>query len=179
MRTVDIYIGTTLRGSAKGVGKGMYIMRTRLEGGKVHEKMAAVETDGGTESRLVLYCLRDSLSRFRYACRVSVYTECNYVAAAINNRWPEGWRENGWTSGRGTKVKDSGLWRDILWHLEDTGHTIQAVAGKHEFSDWMRINLPKLYASRDVFGEVDAMALSPVTDRIGEWPDMSAWYNQA
>ena len=113
-------------------------MRARLAGDRVYEKMAAVEIDGGTESRLVLYCLRDSLARFRYACEVEVHTECTYVAAAVNSRWAEGWKGNGWTTGRGARVKDAGLWRDILWHLEDTGHTLRAVAGRHEFSGWMR-----------------------------------------
>ena len=47
MKPVEIYIGTTLRGSARGVGKGMYIMRARLAGDRVYEKMAAVEIDGG------------------------------------------------------------------------------------------------------------------------------------
>lgn len=161
MKAVEIYIGTTLRGPAKGVGKGMYIMQSRMADGRIHEKKAAVEIDGGTESRLVLYCLRDSLARFEYACKVTVYTECTYIAAAINSRWPESWREKDWTNGKKAKVKDSGLWRDILWHLEDTGHEISAVAGKHEFSSWMRVNLPKVYASRDVFGEMDENALNP------------------
>lgn len=74
MKTVDIYIGTTLRGSAKGIGRGIYIMQSRMPDGRVYEKKAAVEIDGGTESRLVLYCLRDSLARFQFACKVTVYT---------------------------------------------------------------------------------------------------------
>lgn len=166
MRAAEIYIGTTLRGSAKGTGKGIYIMQTRMPDGRVHEKKAAVELDGATESRLVLYCLRDSLARFRYACGVTVYTECTYAAAAINSRWAEAWREKDWTNSRGKKVKDPGLWRDILWHLEDTGHVLRAVAGRHEYSSWMRLNLPRLYAPRDVFGEVGEGALNPVNDRL-------------
>lgn len=177
MKPVEIYIGTTLRGSARGIGKGMYIMRARLAGDRAYEKMSAVEIDGGTESRLVLYCLRDSLARFRYACEVSVYTECTYVAAAVNSRWAEGWKGNGWTTGRGSRVKDAGLWRDILWQLEDTGHTLRAVAGKHEFSGWMRANLPRLYAPRDIFGEVGDGALNPVDDRIGGRP-MASWHGE-
>ena len=177
MKPVEIYIGTTLRGSARGVGKGMYIMRARLAGDRVYEKMAAVEIDGGTESRLVLYCLRDSLARFRYACEVEVHTECTYVAAAVNSRWAEGWKGNGWTTGRGARVKDAGLWRDILWHLEDTGHTLRAVAGRHEFSGWMRANLPRLYAPRDIFGEVSGEALNPVGYRTGGHPMMS-WHGE-
>lgn len=166
MRAAEIYLGTTLRGSAKGTGKGIYIMQSRLADGKIYEKKAAVEIGGATESRLVLYCLRDSLSRFQYACEVTVYTECTYIAAAINSRWAEAWREKDWVNGRGKQVKDPGLWRDILWHLEDTGHVLQAVAGKHEYSSWMRVNLPRLYAPRDVFGEVGEAALNPGNDWI-------------
>lgn len=170
MKEVDIYIGTTLRGSAKGVGKGIYIMQSRMADGGVYEKKAAVEVGAATESRLVLYCLRDSLARFQYACRVVVHTECNYIAAAINSRWAETWRENGWKNGKGAKVKDPGLWQDILWHLEDTGHELRAAAGKHEFTDWMRANLPKLYAPRDVFGEVDEAALSLYSSMVSAGP---------
>ncbi len=177
MTTVDIYIGTTLRGSAKGTGKGIYIMRAHLAEGRVHERMAAVEIGGATESRLALYCLRDSLARFRYACDVVVYTECTYVAAAVNSQWSEVWRESGWITGRGTRVKDSGLWRDILWHLEDTGHALRVVPGKHEFSSWARANLPRLYAPRDIFGEVDGEALNPVAYRTGAHPAMS-WHGE-
>ena len=102
--TVEIYIGTTLRGSARGIGKGMYIMRARLADGRVHERMAAVEMDGATESRLALYCLRDSLARFQYACDVRVHTECTYVAAAVTRRWPAAWGEKGRTTGLRAKV---------------------------------------------------------------------------
>lgn len=177
MKSVEIYIGTTLRGSAKGVGKGMYIMRARLADGRAHERMAAVEIDGGTESRLALYCLRDSLARFRYACEVEVHTECTYMASAINSRWAEAWKGNGWTTGRGGRVKDAGLWRDILWQLEETGHILRAVAGKHEFSSWMRTNLPRLYAPRDIFGEVAMEALNPVAYRSGGRP-MASWHGE-
>lgn len=135
-------------------------MQTPLTGGRIHEKKAAVEIDKATESHLTLYCLCDSLSRIQYACKVVVYTECTYIAAAINNRWPETWREKDWTNGRKVKVKDSGLWKEILWQLEDTGHDFSAVAGKHVFTNWMRVNLPKLYVPRDMFGEVDEESLN-------------------
>lgn len=167
MRKVDIYIGTTLHGPAKGTGKGMYIMQSRMQDGQVYEKKAAVEIGDSTEGKLVLYCLRDSLARFHYACDVAVYTECAYVASAIKCRWPETWRENGWMNGKGKKVKDPWLWMDILGQLEDAGHVLVAVSGKHEYSSWMRLNLPKLYAPRDVFGEVDEDALNLVSCWIG------------
>ena len=44
---------------------------------------------------------------------------------------------------------------------------LRAVSGKHEFSSWMRLNLPRLYAPRDVFGEVDEKALNFVNGWTG------------
>lgn len=37
MKVVDIFIGTTLRGSAKGSGRVMYIMRTKKKNGSDYE----------------------------------------------------------------------------------------------------------------------------------------------
>lgn len=175
MRAAEIYIGTTLRGPARGVGKGIYIMQCLLEDGRMHERKAAAEIGGATENRLVLCCLRDSLSRFRYACEVTVYTESTYIAAAVNNRWPENWQKKNWINSKGAGVKDAGLWRDILWHLEDTGHVLGAAAGRHEFSTWMRVNLPRLYAPRDRFGEVDEKALNPGNGWTGRQTGMMGY----
>ena len=162
MRPVEIYIGTSLRGSAKGVGKSMYVMQTKTESGRVHERKALTETDGATESRLVLYALRDALNRFVLASDITVYTECSYIAAAINNQWFAYWRDHEWTTKKGEPVKDAGLWRDILWEWEDTGHQIRAEYGPHSFSGWLKCNIPRLYASRDTFTEVDDTTLNLV-----------------
>lgn len=150
-------------------------MQTQLAG-RIYEKKAAAETEG-TESRLVLYALRDALRRFNIACDIVVHTECGYAAAAINNGWPAIWRENGWQTARGTKTKDSGLWRDILWEWEDAGHRITAMPGQHTFSLWMRANLPRMRAGKGVFSEIeerDEMTAEPVGDWMRRDPDEAA-----
>lgn len=167
MKTVEIYIGTDLRGPAQGEGKTIYIMRTHRQNGQDHESKPAIRAeDNATESRLVLLALWDALQRFVYACDVVIYTECSYVAAAINNMWPDTWRENGWINARGQQVKDWGLWQMILQELEETGHIIKAVPGKHEFSKWMRCNIPNLPAEMDAFTAVEPKELNLVNDRI-------------
>ena len=167
MKTVEIYIGTDLRGPAKGEGKVIYIMRMRRQKRKDHESQPAIRAvDDVTESCLILYALWDALQRFNFACDVVIYTECSYVAAAINNMWPDAWRENSWRNARGQQVKNWGLWEMILRELEETGHTIRAVPGKHEFSNWMRCNIPNLPAEKDVFTAVEPKELNLVSDRI-------------
>lgn len=168
MKTVEIYIGTDLRGPAKGEGKVIYIMRTLRRNRQVHESMPAVRAEyPATESRLVLLALRDALLRILYACEVVVYTECTYMAAAINNMWPAGWQKNNWINARGQQVKDWYLWECIMQELEAAGHILRAVSGKHEFSAWMRYSIPHLAADKESFTAIEQKNLNLVSDRIG------------
>ena len=51
LKVVDIFIGTTLRGSAKGSGRVMYIMRTTRKNGSDYEAAPQIaEYDDTTES---------------------------------------------------------------------------------------------------------------------------------
>lgn len=127
-------------------------MRTELTGGRKHESVPeAAEYDDATESRLVLYCIRDALPRLRYACRVVVHTECGYVAAAISRGWPAKWAGNGWKNSRGEEVRDSVLWSMILQDAAENGHLLEAEAGKHEYSGWMAWQLPLAKTYKDIF----------------------------
>ena len=64
LKVVDIFIGTTLRGSAKGSGRVMYIMRTKRKNGSDYEAAPQIaEYDDTTESASVLYAIRDALQR--------------------------------------------------------------------------------------------------------------------
>ena len=152
MKTVDIYIGTSIRGPGRGAGRVMYLMKTKLQSGADHESAPEVaEYDDATESRLVLYALRDAMGRMNFACHVVIHTECEYVAAAINQHWPEAWQENAWKSSKGKEVKDAVLWSMILQDLEEQGHELVAEPGKHEYSQWMYWKLPLAKAYKDTF----------------------------
>ena len=142
MQQVEIFIGTSLRGPAKGTGKSVYIMRSILPSGKEYEKKPQItQADDATESHLVLLAIRDALQRMNYACEVIIRTECLYVANAINNHWMEAWQETGWKNSRNEEVKDKDIWLQILMIIEDSGHLVRAEHGKHEYSEWMRWNL--------------------------------------
>lgn len=98
LKVVDIFIGTTLRGSAKGSGRVMYIMRTKRKNGSDYEAAPQIaEYDDTTESASVLYAIRDALQRLNYACTVVIHTECSNVAAPSAKA---GRRSGGGTAGR-------------------------------------------------------------------------------
>lgn len=113
------------------------------------------EYDDATESRLVLYAIRDALGRLNFACTVVIHTECEYVAAAIEQHWPEDWQENGWKNSKKKEVKDAALWSMILQELEETGHELVAEPGKHEFSQWMQFQIPLARAYKDIFCKME------------------------
>lgn len=163
MQLVELYIGTSLRGPERGTGKTLYMLRSKLKNGEDYEKKAIAERDDATESRLVLHALKDALQRINFACEVVVFTECTYVAAAINNKWPCAWKGNNWQNGRKQQVKDAELWRDIMEILDDTGHELSTRAGKHEFSLWMQSNIPRIHANKDTFSEVKEETLNLVS----------------
>lgn len=155
MWETDIYISAGIRGPGKGTGKVMYRMRARSKIGWTRESGVSIaEYDHATESRLVLYALRDAMQRFRRECRIIVYTECGYIASALEQNWPEIWEASGWKNSRGKEVKDSVLWQDILHLIRDQGHVLEARTGAHEYSGWMRWQMEKTVAEKNVFREM-------------------------
>lgn len=152
LKVVDIFIGTTLRGSAKGPGRAMYIMRTKRKNGSDYEAAPEIaEYDDTTESELVLRALRDAMQRLNYACTVVIHTECSNVAAAISQHWPEKWQRNSWKSSKGNDVKNAILWEMLLQDVEEGGHILRAEGEKHEYAEWMRFNMPIKRALRNAF----------------------------
>lgn len=130
-------------------------MRCQKADGTPHESSPRIaEYDNATESRLVLYAIRDALSRFNYGCKITIHTECHYVAAAVNQGWPKAWRDNGWKNSKQNPVTDQILWSEILQAAEETGHELIAQEGKHEWSGWMRWNIPLTDTYKDFFAEV-------------------------
>lgn len=155
MQAVEIYIGTSLKGKQKGTGRVMYIMKTLRKNGTPYESAPEVaEFENASESGLVVRALRDALQRLNYACEVTIYTECISFVAAINQEWPEKWKENGWKGSKGQNVKDAEVWGTILQELEDSGHELGAVCGKHEYIGWMAWQLPIVNALKGVFDKV-------------------------
>lgn len=155
MREVGLYIGTTLRGSAKGPGRVMFLLKTKRKTGQDYESTPEVgEFADTTERRLVLLGILEALKRLNYACTVTVHTECDYIQSVLSQSWLDKWQQSGWQNSRGKPVKDADLWKQLLKELEESGHILTAVAEKHEYSDWMRWKMSLTGAYKDTFSKV-------------------------
>ena len=85
MREVGLYIGTTLRGSAKGTGRVMFLLKTKRKTGQDYESSPEVgEFADTTERRLVLLGILEALKRLNYACTVTIHTECDYIQSVLS-----------------------------------------------------------------------------------------------
>lgn len=166
MRTVDIYIGTSIRGAGRGDGKTCYSIKSKIhrrtvinqilqwqeEDYESTPRIAAYEDT--TESELVLYSLRDAVRRMNYAVRMVVHTECDYIVSAVTQRWPWNWQQNGWKTSRGKEAQDSVLWSDILNVVQENGHELVAVKDHHDYLEWMRWKFGTERTLRGIFTEI-------------------------
>ena len=130
-------------------------MRTQKKsGGDYESKPSIAEYDEATESRLVLYAVRDALQRLKYDCSVTIHTESLYIKSVLENHWLEEWEKKNWKNAKGKEIQDSILWSQIYQLLDETGHELTAEQGSHEFTGWMRWKMQIVKAYKDVFWEV-------------------------
>jgi ribonuclease HI len=76
-----------------------------------------------TNNRMELTAVIQALEALKRPCRVTLYTDSEYVRNGITN-WIHNWKRRGWTTANKQPVKNVELWREL-----------DELAGKHEI-DW-------------------------------------------
>ena len=142
-RQVNIYIATGIKGPQKRRSSYIYLLETRKANGENYDKWQWMAMEGETtENQAAVYALEAALNRITCPCRLTIWTDCVYLAAALENRWYETWREHDWSNKKGQPVADVDKWRRIENLLNV--HEFEVRAGEHhEYSDWMRREIKK------------------------------------
>lgn len=74
------------------------------------------EMSGGekqtTNNRMELIAVISALSALKESCKVSLYTDSQYISKAINEGWLKSWREKGWKRKEG-ELKNADLWKEL------------------------------------------------------------------
>ena len=60
----------------------------------------------------------EALGALKFPCTVELYTDSQYVAKAIKDRWLIGWQKNGWVNSAKKPVKNQDLWKRMPALLE-------------------------------------------------------------
>ncbi|ROH91219.1 ribonuclease HI [Stagnimonas aquatica] len=116
-KTVLIHTDGACRGNPGPGGWG-----ARLEfNGKVKELCGG--EDDTTNNRMELMAAIQALEALKEPCRVTLYTDSNYVRSGITE-WLRGWKAKGWRTADKKPVKNQDLWQRL-----------DAAASAHEV-DW-------------------------------------------
>lgn len=76
-----------------------------------------------TNNRMELQAVLEALKCLQRGCRLTLYTDSQYVQKGITE-WLPGWKRRGWKTASGAAVKNQDLWR-----------ALDAASGEHEI-DW-------------------------------------------
>ena len=141
MKDVSIYISTmgTIRPST---GYWGYVIGTMVNG---EEKtvMDFGEEVEATLNILQLMALFRALGRMRKPSHITVYTDSDYLAGAINSNRLDIWAGNDWRTSKGKPVKNAEIWKEI-WQ-QSMEHELEIkVVQNHPYKTWQQGELKKL-----------------------------------
>lgn len=95
-----------------------------------------------TENQLTVTALDEGLKRLIRPVRLTIWTDCKYVAGALMHSWPEQWEKDGWVNSKGKPVADAEKWQSVLGRIRF--HEVEVRTGEsHEYLNWMKKELEK------------------------------------
>ena len=107
MKEVTIYTDGACSGNPGPGGWGAILLygdkKKEISGGE------AVTTNNRMELTAVISALR----LLKEPCRVTLYSDSQYVTDAVNKHWLDSWEKKGWKRKTG-EVKNPELWQELL-----------------------------------------------------------------
>jgi ribonuclease HI len=87
------------------------------------------ELSGGfrrtTNNRMEILAAITALRELKEPCRVSLYSDSQYLVRMMQDDWPRKWKAKGWKRATGGKALNADLWNELL-QLCDT-HQVQFI----------------------------------------------------
>ena len=111
MKKIQIYTDGACRGNPGPGGWAAILMY-----GDVKKEISGGEPET-TNNRMELISVISALEALRQPCAVTLYTDSQYVANAVNLGWLASWQRMGWKRKTG-EVKNPDLWQRLLPLLE-------------------------------------------------------------
>ena len=142
MEEVNLYIATDLKGPRRRDGKYIYLLECLTsKGTQTRDARGTIEQ--ATENQLTVTALDEGLKRLIRPVRLTIWTDCKYVAGALTRSWPEQWEKDGWVNSKGKPVADAEKWQSVLGKIRI--HEVEVkVQEKHEYASWMKSELEKM-----------------------------------
>ena len=124
MKQVDVYTDGSCSGNPGPGGWGAILLYKGLE----------KELSGGarqtTNNQMELTGAISALSALKEPCRVTLYTDSQYIVNAINQKWLENWKKRGWKKADKSPVLNRELWEALDGQLSRHEVTFVLVKGQ-------------------------------------------------
>lgn len=122
LKHVTIYTDGACQGNPGPGGYGVVL----LHGDKRKELSGGYRKT--TNNRMEITAAIRGLEELRYPCKVTIYTDSQYLANSIMLGWAKRWRANGWKRNRNEMAVNPDLWSRLL-----------DLCDKHEVSfEWVK-----------------------------------------
>lgn len=125
---VSIYTDGAARGNPGPGGYGV-LMRCVMSDGSVREKELSAGYACTTNNRMELLATIMGLEALKRPCKVTLYSDSQYVVKAFNDHWVDGWLKRGWKNAKKEPVKNVDLWERLLRAKEPHDVTFVWVKG--------------------------------------------------
>ena len=114
MTDVTIYTDGAARGNPDGPGGYGTLLCFVDSRGQEHIRELSAGYRRTTNNRMELMAVIAGLEALTRPCRVTVYSDSQYVVKAFNEHWIDGWIKKGWKRGKNEPVKNVDLWKRLL-----------------------------------------------------------------
>ncbi len=149
MDMVNVYIYTTVKGPRKRAGAYTYILE--IETAKGPATLSKTEyMKEATEHQAELQAMIAALKRLKKPCALSIYTDSEYLAGALERGWIAEWKEKEWKNAKGQPIAHMTEWQETAILLNE--HRFQCLVGsRHSYYTWMQQEArKKLEENKDV-----------------------------
>ena len=111
---VTIYTDGAARGNADGPGGYGTILSYVDSRGTEHRKELSAGYQRTTNNRMELMAAIAGLEALNRPCKVTLYSDSQYLVRAFNEHWIDGWIKKGWKRSANEPVKNVDLWKRLL-----------------------------------------------------------------
>ncbi len=127
MKEVEIFTDGACKGNPGPGGWGSILRYKTTE-----REISGGERDT-TNNRMELMAVIKALEMLKEPCKVTLYTDSQYVANALKLGWAKKWKANGWMRNKKEKALNPELWDkllalydvhevDVIWVKGHAGH---------------------------------------------------------
>lgn len=123
MKEVEIFTDGACQGNPGPGGWGAIL---RYQG---HEKEISGGDPDTTNNRMELTAVITALELLKEPCKVTVYSDSQYVCNGITKGWAKGWKARGWKKADKSPALNPELWDKLLTQIDRHDVTMIWVKG--------------------------------------------------